>query len=86
LIRAAIQHQRGHKQSTDVPRVLELCDRHWVDPEFFVAKAIGWALRDLSRLDPDAVRRFLADHQRQQVTRCARPMPEKPAILLTPVR
>lgn len=62
LIRAAIQHQRGRKQDTDVARVLELCDRHWSNREFFVAKAIGWALRDLARIDPDAVRRFLVDH------------------------
>lgn len=63
LIRSAIQHQRGWKGETDIVRVLELCDRHWPHPEFFVAKAIGWALRDLTRLDPAAVRRFLADHQ-----------------------
>lgn len=62
LIRAAIQHQRGWRHHTDVTRVLSLCDRHWLNPEFFVAKAIGWALRDLTRLDPDAVRQFLADH------------------------
>lgn len=62
LIRAAVQHQRGWEQATDVDRVLELCDRHWRNPEFFVAKAIGWALRDLARLDPDAIRRFLDDH------------------------
>jgi 3-methyladenine DNA glycosylase AlkD len=62
LIRAAIQHQRGWKQDTDVDRVLSLCDRHWYEREFFVAKAIGWALRDLARLNPVAVRRFLADH------------------------
>jgi 3-methyladenine DNA glycosylase AlkD len=62
LIRAAIQHQRGWRRHTDVERVLELCDRHWSNPEFFVAKAIGWALRDLTRFDPDAVQRFLDDH------------------------
>lgn len=62
LIRAAIQHQRGWKHRTDVDRVLALCDRHWPNPEFFVAKAIGWALRDLTRIDADAVRRFLAAH------------------------
>jgi 3-methyladenine DNA glycosylase AlkD len=62
LIRAAIQHQRGWKQGTDVDRVLGLCDRHWDDPEFFVAKAIGWALRDLAWIDAAAVRAFLAAH------------------------
>jgi 3-methyladenine DNA glycosylase AlkD len=62
LVRAAIQHQRGWKEATDVDRVLSLCDRHWASEEFFVAKAIGWALRDLARLDPAAVRAFLRDH------------------------
>jgi 3-methyladenine DNA glycosylase AlkD len=40
-------------------RVLELCDRHWNATEFFVAKAIGWALRDLARLDREVVISFL---------------------------
>jgi 3-methyladenine DNA glycosylase AlkD len=62
LVRAAIQHQRGWRRSTDVERVLGLCHRHWAEREFFIAKAIGWALRDITRIDPDAVRRFLADH------------------------
>ena len=60
LVRAAIGHQRGWKTDTDVSRVLELCDRHWGDSELFVAKAIGWALRDLVRIDPAAVRNFLS--------------------------
>jgi 3-methyladenine DNA glycosylase AlkD len=63
LVRAAIQHQRGWRRSTDVERVLGLCHRHWAEREFFIAKAIGWALRDITRLDPEAVRRFLADHR-----------------------
>jgi 3-methyladenine DNA glycosylase AlkD len=63
LVRAAIQHQRGWRRSTDVERVLGLCHRHWAEREFFIAKAIGWALRDITRIDPDAVRRFLADHR-----------------------
>ena len=63
LIRAAIGHQRGWRTDTDVDRVLHLCGRHWENAEFFVAKAIGWALRDLARLDPPAVRAFLARHE-----------------------
>ena len=62
LIRAAIGHQRGWKGATDVERVLELCDAHWAQREFFIAKAIGWALRDLARIDPLAVSEFLAQH------------------------
>lgn len=59
LIRAAIGHQRGWKNATDIDRVLQLCHDHWQDREFFIAKAIGWALRDLARMQPSAVRKFL---------------------------
>lgn len=31
--------------------------------EFFIRKAIGWALRDHARTDPDWVRSFVADHE-----------------------
>jgi 3-methyladenine DNA glycosylase AlkD len=62
LVRAAVGHQRGWKGDTDVDRVLGLCHDHWTDREFFVAKAVGWALRDLARLDPDAVASFLDEH------------------------
>jgi len=62
LNRAAIQHQRGRKSETDIPLLLELMDKHAHQSEFFIAKAIGWALRDLSRIDNGAVKRFLADH------------------------
>ena len=61
LIRSAITHQRGWKRETNVNRILHLCNRHWSDGEFFIAKAIGWALRDIAWLDPAAVEEFLAD-------------------------
>ena len=62
LNRAAIQHQRGWRVDTEVPFVLELCAQHTHSNEFFVVKAIGWALRDIARIEPDAVRRFLDQH------------------------
>lgn len=36
--------------------------------EFFVAKAIGWALRDYARTDPDWVRRFVEGHELQPLS------------------
>ena len=48
LIRAAIQHQRGLKEGTDLDRLFTMCDRFADDREFFIAKAIGWALRDVT--------------------------------------
>jgi len=64
LVRAAIQHQRGNKQRTDLELLLAMCAVHITDREFWVAKAIGWALRDASAYWPDEVQRFVNDHPR----------------------
>lgn len=62
LVRASIQHQRGRKYETDIDLLFELCAPHVANKEFFIAKAIGWALRDLSRIDNREVIRFLVEH------------------------
>jgi len=62
LNRAAIQHQRGRKTNTDIPLLLEFLDTHAGESEFFIAKAIGWALRDLSRVNNTEVKKFLKAH------------------------
>jgi 3-methyladenine DNA glycosylase AlkD len=70
LVRSAIIHQLGYGERTDEALLLELCARRASDSEFFVAKAIGWALRTHARSRPDAVRQFCADHP--ELTRLAR--------------
>ena len=62
LIRAAIGHQRGLRERTDLERLFTMCDRYAANREFFIAKAIGWALRDATSWDPAAVQRFVDDH------------------------
>jgi 3-methyladenine DNA glycosylase AlkD len=62
LNRAAIQHQRGRKYETDIKLVLRYCHEHSDSDEFFIVKAIGWALRDIARISPRDVREFLKDH------------------------
>jgi hypothetical protein len=62
LNRAAIQHQRGRKYETDVKLILKYCDDHSDSNEFFILKAIGWALRDIAKINPKAVRDFLKAH------------------------
>jgi 3-methyladenine DNA glycosylase AlkD len=62
LNRAAIQHQRGRKYETDVKLILKYCDDHSDSKEFFIVKAIGWALRDIAKINPKAVREFLKAH------------------------
>jgi 3-methyladenine DNA glycosylase AlkD len=62
LIRSAIQHQRGRKFETDVKLILRYCHDHADSEEFFIVKAIGWALRDISKVAPAEVRKFLVAH------------------------
>lgn len=62
LVRAAIQHQRGRNTNTDIPLLLKYCHDHADDHTFWVAKAIGWALRDLAYFDRPTVTKFLKDH------------------------
>jgi 3-methyladenine DNA glycosylase AlkD len=45
-----------------VKLVLQYCDDHADSTEFFIVKAIGWALRDLAAINPSAVRGFLKAH------------------------
>lgn len=62
LIRASIQHQRGLGAATDVSLLLALCEPHVADRRFWVAKGIGWALRDATQIDVAAVAGFVAAH------------------------
>jgi 3-methyladenine DNA glycosylase AlkD len=62
LVRSAIIHQLTYGERTDEQRLFALCARRAADPEFFIAKAIGWALRTHARRAPDTVRAFLAGH------------------------
>jgi 3-methyladenine DNA glycosylase AlkD len=61
LVRTAILHQNRFKDRTDAARLFGYCRRHAGNPEFYVRKAIGWALREYSKTDPDAVREYVAD-------------------------
>ncbi|MET8149059.1 DNA alkylation repair protein [Actinoplanes sp. NPDC049668] len=63
LVRTAILHQLHYGAETDTDRLFGYCTRQAGHPDFFVRKAIGWALRHYARTDPDAVRRYLARHR-----------------------
>ena len=61
-VRIAILSQLGRKASTDETLLLEFCAHRGADREFFVAKAVGWALRDYSYAAPNSVRLFVTSH------------------------
>ena len=59
LRRIAIDHQLLRKGQTDTA-LLEAIIRYNLElKEFFINKAIGWALRDYSKTNPAWVRRFI---------------------------
>jgi 3-methyladenine DNA glycosylase AlkD len=62
LVRTAILHQLHYGTATDTARLFGYCTAQAGHRDFFVRKAIGWALRHYARTDPDAVRHYLADH------------------------
>lgn len=59
VARTAILHQLGYGSGTDADRLFRYCLTQAGHPDFFIRKAIGWALRQYARTDPEAVRRFL---------------------------
>jgi len=62
LQRVAILHQLAWKDKTDQDRLFRYCLHLASEKEFFIRKAIGWALRQHARVAPDAVRAFLHKH------------------------
>jgi 3-methyladenine DNA glycosylase AlkD len=61
--RAAMLHQLGWRLDTDRERLFGYAARLAPEKEFFIRKAIGWALRDFARWDGAAVRAFVAAHE-----------------------
>ena len=61
--RSALIHQLSYKEATDEKRLFKHCTRTMEEKEFFIRKAIGWALRQYARTNPQAVRTFLAQHK-----------------------
>lgn len=65
LRRTALICQVGAKDNTDAERLFRFCDARAHEKEFFIRKAIGWALREYSKTDPEAVAAFLNSRRAQ---------------------
>jgi 3-methyladenine DNA glycosylase AlkD len=64
LARTAILHQLRYRERTDADRLFRYCLTMAGHRDFFIRKAIGWALREYVKSDPDAVRTFVRAHER----------------------
>ena len=63
LRRLAIEHQLLQKEETDVQLLEQILINNLDQTEFFINKAIGWALRDYSKTNPDWVREFIEKYK-----------------------
>jgi len=59
LVRVAILHQERSRDATDADWLFAACRRHAAHTDFFIRKAIGWALRSFAKHSPETVREFL---------------------------
>ncbi|WP_172188341.1 DNA alkylation repair protein [Lentilactobacillus kribbianus] len=63
LRRLSIILQLTEKEKTDQIMLTQAIENDLNTDEFFIQKAIGWALRQYSKLNPNWVADFIADHQ-----------------------
>jgi 3-methyladenine DNA glycosylase AlkD len=59
LRRTCILFQLNYKGETDFDLLCEIIRENLGSKEFFINKAIGWALRQYARTDPKAVKKFV---------------------------
>ncbi|EWM53670.1 DNA alkylation repair protein [Ruminococcus flavefaciens] len=65
LKRTAIQHQLTYKDKTNTELLEEIIQNCLDTDEFFVNKAIGWALREYSKTSPEWVKVFITKYQNE---------------------
>ncbi|HXF28518.1 MAG TPA: DNA alkylation repair protein, partial [Chlamydiales bacterium] len=63
--RTSLIFQLQFKEKTDEERLFGNCKKLMHEKEFFIRKAIGWALRQYSKTNPEKVRLFIEMHRKQ---------------------
>lgn len=63
--RTAIEHQLNLKNKTDSELLEKIIINCFGTDEFFINKAIGWALREYSKTDPNWVKNFIDKYKNQ---------------------
>jgi 3-methyladenine DNA glycosylase AlkD len=75
LNRSAIIFQLSYRENTNFDLLKSECEKHKHSKEFFIQKAIGWALRDYSRFNPNGVKEYVESTD-------LKPLSQKEAIRL----
>jgi len=63
--RAAVIVQIGAKAATGTALLADAVTANLADPDFFLRKGIGWALREYAKTDPGWVRAFVDAHRHE---------------------
>ncbi len=63
LQRSSIMFQKAYKTNTDTALLSAYILNCRGSKEFFIQKAIGWALREYSKTNPEWVKKFVADNE-----------------------
>ena len=63
LRRIAIDHQLLRKEKTDTELLEKILKNNLGQAEFFINKAIGWALRDYSKTNSEWVKNFIEENE-----------------------
>ncbi len=63
LRRSSIIFQLRLKERTDTGLLAQAIEKNLRSKEFFINKAIGWALREYSKTDKEWVREFIGSHE-----------------------
>ncbi len=66
--RIAIDHQLLRKEKTNTKLLEQILINNFGSDEFFINKAIAWALRDYSKTNPQWVRNFIEKHKGKMST------------------
>ena len=67
--RLSILSQLGRKDRVDRELLADVIEPNLADTEFFIRKAIGWALREVARVDPAWVQDFVDRHELSPLSR-----------------
>lgn len=77
LVSTVPLNSRSQGGSGDTERTLEVCRLLLSDRDDLVVKAMSWALRELSKRDPNSVRKFLDGHSNVLAARVIREVSNK---------